>query len=56
MPRINLLPWREAERKRKRQEFGAASPARWWLRRSSLSACELQMQSRLMSSMLVIST
>jgi len=22
MPRINLLPWREAERKRKRQEFG----------------------------------
>ena len=21
MPRINLLPWREAERKRKRQEF-----------------------------------
>jgi type IV pilus assembly protein PilN len=24
MPRINLLPWREAERKRKRQEFGAA--------------------------------
>jgi type IV pilus assembly protein PilN len=24
MPRINLLPWREAERKRKRQEFGVA--------------------------------
>ncbi len=24
MPRINLLPWREAERKRKRQEFGLA--------------------------------
>jgi type IV pilus assembly protein PilN len=24
MPRINLIPWREAERKRKRQEFGAA--------------------------------
>jgi type IV pilus assembly protein PilN len=23
MPRINLLPWREAERKRKRQEFAA---------------------------------
>jgi type IV pilus assembly protein PilN len=22
MPRINLIPWREAERKRKRQEFG----------------------------------
>ena len=21
MPRINLLPWREAERKRQRQEF-----------------------------------
>ena len=21
MPRINLLPWRESERKRKRQEF-----------------------------------
>jgi type IV pilus assembly protein PilN len=25
MPRINLLPWREAERKRKRQEFGAGA-------------------------------
>jgi type IV pilus assembly protein PilN len=25
MPRINLLPWREAERKRKRQEFGVAA-------------------------------
>jgi type IV pilus assembly protein PilN len=24
MPRINLIPWRESERKRKRQEFGAA--------------------------------
>ncbi len=24
MPRINLLPWRESERKRKRQEFGVA--------------------------------
>ena len=24
MPRINLLPWREAERKQRRQEFGAA--------------------------------
>ena len=24
MPRINLVPWREAERKRKRQEFGVA--------------------------------
>ncbi|MGH8188495.1 MAG: PilN domain-containing protein [Steroidobacteraceae bacterium] len=23
MPRINLIPWRESERKRKRQEFGA---------------------------------
>ena len=22
MPRINLLPWREAERKQRRQEFG----------------------------------
>lgn len=27
MPRINLLPWREAERKRKRQEFGAGALA-----------------------------
>ena len=27
MPRINLLPWREAERKRKRQEFGVAAGA-----------------------------
>ena len=25
MPRINLLPWRELERKRKRQEFGVAA-------------------------------
>ncbi|MGC3981264.1 MAG: PilN domain-containing protein [Steroidobacteraceae bacterium] len=25
MPRINLLPWREVERKRKRQEFGMAA-------------------------------
>jgi type IV pilus assembly protein PilN len=27
MPRINLLPWREVERKRKRQEFGVAAGA-----------------------------
>jgi type IV pilus assembly protein PilN len=27
MPRINLLPWREAERKRKRQEFGVGVAA-----------------------------
>lgn len=27
MPRINLLPWREAERKRKRQEFGVGALA-----------------------------
>jgi len=25
MPRINLIPWREAERKRRRQEFGAGA-------------------------------
>lgn len=25
MPRINLVPWREAERKRRRQEFGAGA-------------------------------
>jgi type IV pilus assembly protein PilN len=25
MPRINLLPWREADRKRKRQEFGVGA-------------------------------
>lgn len=25
MPRINLLPWREAERKQRRQEFGAGA-------------------------------
>jgi type IV pilus assembly protein PilN len=25
MPRINLIPWREAERKRKRQEFGVGA-------------------------------
>jgi len=39
MPRINLLPWRDTERKRKRQEFylslGAALVSRphcwyWW--------------------------
>jgi type IV pilus assembly protein PilN len=27
MPRINLLPWREAERKRQRQEFGVGAVA-----------------------------
>jgi type IV pilus assembly protein PilN len=27
MPRINLLPWRDVERKRKRQEFGMAAGA-----------------------------
>lgn len=27
MPRINLVPWREAERKRKRQEFGVGAIA-----------------------------
>jgi type IV pilus assembly protein PilN len=27
MPRINLVPWREAERKRKRQEFGVGVAA-----------------------------
>lgn len=27
MPRINLLPWRELDRKRKRQEFGVAAIA-----------------------------
>jgi type IV pilus assembly protein PilN len=27
MPRINLVPWREAERKRKRQEFGVGAVA-----------------------------
>jgi type IV pilus assembly protein PilN len=27
MPRINLLPWREAERKQKRQEFGVGAVA-----------------------------
>ena len=27
MPRINLIPWREAERKRKRQEFGVGALA-----------------------------
>jgi type IV pilus assembly protein PilN len=27
MPRINLLPWREAERKRKRQEFSVGAVA-----------------------------
>lgn len=27
MPRINLLPWREVDRKRKRQEFGVAAGA-----------------------------
>jgi type IV pilus assembly protein PilN len=27
MPRINLVPWREAERKRKRQEFGVGAAA-----------------------------
>src|ERR1044072_2897152 len=45
MPRINLLPWREAERKRKRQEFGVGALAALMLAAGVYLVVKLQMQS-----------
>jgi type IV pilus assembly protein PilN len=44
MPRINLIPWREAERKRKRQEFGVGAVAALMLAGLLSFAVNLQMQ------------
>ena len=44
MPRINLIPWREAERKRKRQEFGVGAVAALALAGVISFAVNLQMQ------------
>lgn len=45
MPRINLVPWREAERKRKRQEFGVGAVAAVLLAGVIAFAVNWQMQS-----------
>ncbi len=45
MPRINLLPWREAERKRKRQEFGVGAVGALILAAVVYFAVNWQMQS-----------
>ncbi len=45
MPRINLLPWREAERKRKRQEFGVGALAALMLGAVVYLVVNWQMQS-----------
>ncbi|WP_230979446.1 PilN domain-containing protein [Steroidobacter gossypii] len=45
MPRINLLPWREAERKRKRQEFGVGAVGALVLAAVVYFAVNWQMQS-----------
>src|SRR5690349_3384558 len=45
MPRINLVPWREAERKRKRQEFGVGAIAALMLAAFISFAVNWQMQS-----------
>jgi type IV pilus assembly protein PilN len=44
MPRINLVPWREAERKRKRQEFGVGAVAALLLAGIIALAVNWQMQ------------
>jgi type IV pilus assembly protein PilN len=44
MPRINLIPWREAERKRKRQEFGVGAVAALVMAGVLAFAVDLQMQ------------
>jgi type IV pilus assembly protein PilN len=44
MPRINLIPWREAERKRKRQEFGVGAVAAVVMAGVLSFAVNLQMQ------------
>ena len=45
MPRINLVPWREAERKRKRQEFGVGAVAALMFAAMIAFAVNWQMQS-----------
>jgi type IV pilus assembly protein PilN len=45
MPRINLLPWREADRKRKRQDFIAGSGAALLVAAVAAFVVNLEMQS-----------
>ena len=45
MPRINLIPWREAERKRKRQEFGVGAVGALVVAGAIAFIVNLQMQS-----------
>jgi type IV pilus assembly protein PilN len=45
MPRINLIPWREAERKRKRQEFGVGAIGALVVAGAIAFIVSLQMQS-----------
>ena len=45
MPRINLIPWREAERKRKRQEFGVGAVGALVVAGALAFLVNLQMQS-----------
>jgi type IV pilus assembly protein PilN len=45
MPRINLIPWREAERKRKRQEFGVGAIGALVVAGAIAFLVNLQMQS-----------
>lgn len=45
MPRINLVPWREVERKQKRQEFGVAAVGALILAGAIAFAVNLQMES-----------
>ncbi|HEX2493140.1 MAG TPA: PilN domain-containing protein [Steroidobacter sp.] len=45
MPRINLIPWREAERKRKRQEFGFGAVSALGIAAGLAFLLKLQMQS-----------
>ena len=45
MPRINLIPWREAERKRKRQEFGVGAVGALVVAGAIAFLVNLQMQS-----------
>jgi type IV pilus assembly protein PilN len=45
MPRINLIPWREAERKRKRQEFGVGAVGALIVAGALAFIVSLQMQS-----------
>jgi type IV pilus assembly protein PilN len=49
MPRINLVPWREAERKRKRQEFGVGAVGALILAGLIAFVVNLQMQSAINS-------